>query len=560
MSSGVSNAIRLRRFRFKEDVNVRVVFETAMGDRYDLSVKNCSMTGVGASAEAAFIDQAIQVGSIIPTAKLTISGQEFSLGRLGVRSMTKTDTEVLIGLSCMDTKVPLDGALAKYLDHNIQSNKTPYDFELSPDKFTAASFLESAYSSNDVFTRAKQFSIFLAELENHPKFAFHNVRLPSKGTRVRLDRERKGRRDDYIIFGSNDYYGLSSHPRVEEAAKKAIDDYGIGATGSPVTTGITELHEQLCEKLAKMFGKEKAVLFNSGYTANVGIINSLTTPADLVLADILSHASIQDGLRMCPAKTRLFKHNSAEHLETLLKNHRDEHAGALIIAEGIFSMDGDIAPVDKMVKLAEKYSARLMVDEAHSFGLIGKKGLGAAEHHGVLNKVDIIMGTFSKTAGSIGGFACGSKEVIDWMYYFARSHMFSVSLPPMVVAATLEALTIFEEQPQLRSQLAHNIEQFAAGARELGFDIPMDHKSSIVPIIVGDEKKLGDMNQILIDSGIFVVPIMYPAVSRKEARFRFTIMATHTTADIDFTLSVLERAVERVGLFKSEGALTRTGG
>lgn len=538
---------RLKRYVVARGTLIEFHVETNLGHKIILSLVDCSITGLAGECLTEDIPKDVATGDLLVSSKLRWQEHEYSLGRLVLRTLLKKDDgKCLLGFSIVDTKVPVDGPLSKVLEMNLYENKSPYDFEISPDKFNASHFLESNFSNIDLFAKIKHFQIFLNNLKNHNKFGFYNSRLPSKGARINLDRTRKSGRRDYIMMGSNDYLGLSSDERVAEAAKKAMSEYGFGSTGSPITTGITKIHEELCATIASIFRKDKAILFNSGYSANVGTITGLTNATDLLIADIHSHASIQDGMHASKATSRFFKHNDMEHLIKLLERERTSHNGALIVAEGIFSMDGDLAPMQDIVNIAREFNCRIMADEAHSFGVVGPTGLGALERFGVTNDVDIVLGTFSKICGGIGAFVTGSAEVIDWIYYFARSHMFSVALPPSTSAAMLEAIKIFQTTPELLINLRRNINHFVLGLRDLGFtNIPANHESSIIPLIVGDEKKLGIMNQVFLDSGVFVVPILYPAVGRTNARFRFTVMATHTISDLDFVLATLEKAMHK---------------
>jgi 8-amino-7-oxononanoate synthase len=353
---------------------------------------------------------------------------------------------------------------------------------------------------------------------------------------------------------SNDYLGLASDPRVCEEVIRVTRTYGFGSTGSPLSTGTTDIHEELKDLIAKTFRKEKALLFNSGYAANVGAIPSLVTEGDMIVADILSHQSIQDGLRMSVSTNKLFKHNSMSHLERVLKNSRGEHMGCLLITEGIFSMDGDCPDLKKFVSLAKEHQARTYLDEAHSFGVIGPKGLGAAFKHQVVEDIDIIMGTFSKICGGIGGFIAAPKEVIDWYFWLAKSHAFTVSIPPSSAAAMLKSMQIFLSEPQLAEKLQKNVRHFVAGLRQLGCPLSDKHEGAVVPVIVGNSEKFEIMTSVLYEEGIYTLPIEYPAVNKRGARFRFTIMATHTESDLDYALNVIKIAMQKANFSFSEVA------
>jgi 8-amino-7-oxononanoate synthase len=539
--ASLSKQIRPKRFTVKTHETVKVLIETPQGVHISARLGNCSLTGLGC-----FVDQwdsSLAVDTIFPALKLTWKDHEFALGRVVLKTCLQTEKFFLLGFATIDTRLPLDGPLSHLLELDTEMSAHPFQMELDPDKFTLAHFRELDNLNIDLFYKAHQFQIMHQEWKKKHRYSYHNVRLPSKGSRVLLDRTRKSNRKDYIIMGSNDYLGFAAHPEVMQAAKDAIDEYGFGSTGSPVTTGISKAHEELSSCLADLFEKQKVLLFNSGYTANIGIINGLTNASDLILADTLSHASIQDAIQMSKASSRYFKHNDLAHLESLLKELRSDHNGCLIITEGIFSMDGDYPPLKEMVRLARAYNARIMVDEAHSFGVLGENGLGLCEKEGLLKEVDLIMGTFSKICGGIGGFVACNKEVADWLKFFARAHMFTVSIPPSTAKAALKALEIFTKDKTLLKQLQENIRYFVRGLQSLGYPIKDSHSSSVIPVVIGDEPRLEKMNEVLMEEGVFVVPIIYPAVSRKACRFRFTVMASHTLSDLDYVISVLEKAM-----------------
>lgn len=542
----VAKAIRHKRYQVNPKHKLTLYIETNLGNKFSLEIVDCSRNGICAkmpSKDSANYPE-FEPNSIIPAGKIIAGESEYTLGRMVFRTQRVIDGYMFVGLSTVDVAVPITSSLSKYLANPLENDDTPFDFELSPDKFTLANFADSGHTNVDIFAKCKQFSIYLKEWRRTKKYAYHSIRTESKGTRINLSRKRGNGRNDYVIMGSNDYLGLASHPEVIEAAEKAISKYGFGSTGSPVTTGISDLHEKLVNRIAKIFKKEKALLYNSGYVTNVGIINALAGAQDFIATDFLAHASIHDALQMCKATNRYFKHNSVSHLERLLKENRDKHSGGMVITEGVFSMDGDLPPLKEIYQTARNHNCRLMVDEAHSFGVVGPTGIGACEKFDLLDKVDVIMGTFSKICGGIGGFAVGSEELIDWLHHFSRPYLFSVSIPPSTAAAADKALEIFEKEPNRIAQLKTNIKQFVEGVRHLGFKISENHESSIVPVIIGDEKKLGIMYERLLEAGIFVVPIIYPAVSRNNCRFRFTIMSEHTTADIDYAIMVLDLAMK----------------
>lgn len=540
----LTKAIRHKRFKLKDNAPVYLILESMQGKNHELKVENLSLTGIGVSSDEPLSQEdGFLLDSALIPAKIRVNEDEIFLGRVILRTHLERNNKQFYGLNTIDSKIPIDRHISHYIDENAKLDHSIFGFELNSEKFSLANFIADDHSDVDLFDRCKKFAIFNESWKKESKYQYYTIRTPSSGKRIHLNIMRKNKRDDYIITGSNDYLGLANHPKVIAAAKNAIDQYGFGSTGSPVTTGLTKAHEDLCEYLSNLFKKEKTILFNSGYTANLGTISVITSENDLILADMLSHASINDGIQMSKAKTRYFAHNDPHHLEKSLKRYRNEHAGCLIITEGVFSMDGDTAPLPEIVKLAERYNARIMIDEAHSFGVIGERGLGIASKFGLTDQIDILMGTLSKAFGGLGGFVSAEKEVIDWIYSFARPNTFSVNSPPAVAAATLRALQILHEEPEHLINLQNNIKSFILGINELGFSIPHDHESAVIPLLIGDENKLGIMKESLMDDGIFVVPIIYPAVSKKRCRFRMTMMASYDRSDIDYIIHSIEKAM-----------------
>ncbi|MFZ4402725.1 MAG: aminotransferase class I/II-fold pyridoxal phosphate-dependent enzyme [Pseudobdellovibrionaceae bacterium] len=540
--SQLQKAIRFKRFKIKDGGKVKLIITNKHGDAITFNILDCSINGMRVVAETVTSQDYdwVDIGGIISNSKIIWENKEVSLGRLVLRRFQPENHE--FGFSTVDIQVPVSGPLSHHFDQEFIQNDSFVDKELSSEKFSLAHFVENDYASRDLFDRVKEFSYFHAEWVKSKKYGYQNFRSNSKGSRINLKRKRKNGRVDYLLMGSNDYLGLGAHPEVIEAAKQALDVYGFGSTGSPVTTGLSDLHFELCEKLARMHLKDSALLFNSGYAANIGIISSLCAANDLIIADQLCHASIQDAMQMAKGTSRFFKHNNADHLRQVLERERSNFNGCLVITEGVFSMDGDVALLNEIFQVAREFNCRIMVDQAHCWGVIGPNGLGVCDKYNLLKDVDIIMGTFSKIAGGIGGFAVGSKEVIDWLRFFARSQMFSVSIPPSTAAAVSKAIDIFQNDKSLLYNLKLNIQHFIKGLRNLGYNIDSNHESAVVPVVIGDESIMGDMYQSLLEDGVWCVPIVYPAVSRKNCRFRFTMMATHSISDLDYVLICLEKA------------------
>src|SRR4030043_47141 len=328
-----------------------------------------------------------------------------------------------------------------------------------------------------------------------------------------------------IMIGYNNYLGLTNHPRVKEAALKAIEKYGSGCAGSRFLNGNLEIHEELEKKLARFFRKEAALVFATGYQTNLGAIPALVGRDDVSFIDMHDHASIIDGCRLSFGEVKKYRHNDMDALERVLEACKGK--AKLIIVDGIFSMEGDIADLPSIVRIAKAYGARIMVDDAHGIGVLGKGGRGTAEHFGLENEVDLIMGTYSKSLAAIGGFVAASWDVINYIKHTARSMIFSASLPPALVASVSTALDIIEEQPQLITQLWKNTRKMLQGYKELGFETG-PRETPIIPIIIGDTMKVFGMCRLLFENGIFVNPVASPAVPPGRELLRTSYMATHT--------------------------------
>lgn len=352
---------------------------------------------------------------------------------------------------------------------------------------------------------------------------------------------------DMIMLASYSYLGLLGHPRIEAATKAAVDEYGTGAGGVRLLTGTNVLHEQLEARIAQFAKREDACVYSSGYVTNVAIITGLTGPGDLVLMDKLDHASIVDGALLSGAKWRTYHHNDMAHLEKLLQKAQGEYNTILVVADSIFSMDGDVMDLPTTKALCEKYGARLMVDEAHSIGTLGKTGHGIEEHFDMIGSIDLKMGTLSKTVPSIGGYLAGSHDLIDYQRHYSRPFIFSAALPPASTAAALEAFNVIEDEPWRVEQLHKVSALYTEGLKAQGWDT-MDSTTCVVPVLVGDESLTMDLTRLLFDRGVFVCPIVHPAVPRGSDRLRTCLMATHTEEDIAQVLDAFQDAGKQLGL------------
>lgn len=330
------------------------------------------------------------------------------------------------------------------------------------------------------------------------------------------------------LFSSNNYLDLANNPEVKAAACEALEQYGVGAGGSRLTTGTGPLHVRLEEELARFKGREAALVFNTGYMANVGILSALMGRGDVIFSDQLNHASIIDGCRLSGAEVVVYRHNDMADLEDKLRVYRGRKG--LIVSDGVFSMDGDLLPLPQLVELAKRYGVRTMIDEAHATGVVGATGRGTEEYYHMEGSVDVLMGTLSKAVGSEGGFVCGSAELIQYLINKARSFIFSTALSPVTMAAGLRGLQKIQEEPQRVAQLRDNM---AFLCRELGrYGFPAQSDSAILPIIVGEEKRAMAAMEALKERGYYVSAIRYPTVARGSARLRVALMSSHTREEL----------------------------
>lgn len=371
----------------------------------------------------------------------------------------------------------------------------------------------------DIFNKCYTFKYKVDELKKHRRYFFYRNISSIQGPEVKVNGK------SFVMLGSNNYLGLTEDRRVKDAAIKAIKTYGTGCAGSRLLNGSTDLHTELEETIARFFNKEAALVFATGMQANLGCIQALLNGNSLAILDKYDHASIIDGCKLAQNDFKRYPHNDMKALELLL--HCNMSKEKLIIIDGVFSMEGDIADLPTIISLAEKYNARVMVDDAHGVGVLGKNGKGTTEYFGLMNNTDIIMGTFSKSLAAIGGFIVSNNEVIEFIKHVGRSILFSASLPPPLVAAAKTAFNIIENEPERREWLWENTKFWIDGLKSLGYDTGQS-TTPIVPIIIGDEDKTYEICQSLEDLGVFVNPVAPPAVPPGRALLRTSLMATHT--------------------------------
>ncbi len=378
-----------------------------------------------------------------------------------------------------------------------------------------------------IFEKCRQFTK-AREVQAAGLYPYFKPISDSEDTAVVIEGQKR------IMLGSNNYLGLTHHPKVLEAAARALHRYGSGCTGSRFLNGTLDLHGQLEASLAEFLGKEDCLVFSTGYQANLGLISGLIGRGDLVYLDKLDHASIVDGAKMSYGDTLRFTHNDLDGLDRMIERTKSGR-GAMIVVDGVYSMEGDIAHIPELVRIAKKHGVALAVDDAHSIGVLGPNGEGTAAHFGMTDEVDLIAGTFSKSLASIGGFVAGSENVIHYLKHHSRPLIFTASLPPANTAGVLAALEVMKTEPERRTSLWANTRRFQAGMRELGYDIG-ETETPIIPVLIGPMETTFVFWRKLFDAGVFTNPVMPPAVPPSQCRLRTSLMATHTFDQIDFCL------------------------
>jgi len=390
----------------------------------------------------------------------------------------------------------------------------------------------------DIFEKCSQFTIVKEAIEG----GYYPYFIPlseNEGSEVIYG----GRR--LIMCGSNNYLGLTTHPKVKEAAINAIKRFGTSCTGSRFLNGNLELHEQLEEELAAWVGKPAALVFSTGMQTNLGTISALVDRSDVVILDKYDHASIVDGARLAWGETKRFRHNDLEDLQRVLEKVPPDK-GKLVVVDGVYSMEGDIAPLPELIEICRRYGARLMVDDAHSLGVLGG-GRGTAAHFGVTEAVDLIMSTFSKSFASLGGFIAGDTDVIQYIQHHARALIFSASIPPANAAAALAALEVMRQEPERVQRVNAIGERVRTELKRLGYQIG-NSQTPIIPILIGDDMRTVLAWKALFEAGLFVNPVLSPAVPEGRQLLRTSYMATHTDQQIDRALELFEKVGKQIGL------------
>jgi 8-amino-7-oxononanoate synthase len=405
---------------------------------------------------------------------------------------------------------------------------------------TSTTGRKKSSGANDIFEKCRSFTR-PNDLQDAGLYMYFEVFEERQGCgpgEVRLGKRK------VLMFGSNDYLDLINHPEVKEAATLAIKEYGSGCSGSRLLNGTLDLHVKLEAELAAFVHKEAAIIFGTGFQANYAALSALTEKGDAMICDHNLHASLVEGALRSPARTARFRHNDLEHFERCLENCPPDEK-ILVVSEGVFSMEGDIADLRGIVKLAKPYGARVYVDEAHGIGVLGATGAGAAEHLGVLDQVDIVMGTFSKSLASVGGFIAGERAVVDYLKHTARPFVFSASLPAASVAAAAAALRIVKSEPERRLHMLHIAGQLRDELRSRGF-LVLDGETAIVPVVIQDEIDLCRLCKALLAEGIYINPVLRPAAAQNLLRISCT--AAHTEAHVERLVATLEKVADRLGI------------
>ncbi len=402
----------------------------------------------------------------------------------------------------------------------------------------------SDVKTNDIFSKAYEFTK-AEEIKEQGLYPYFKPLQATDGTTVQIE----GR--EVIMAGSNNYLGLTNDPRVIEAARDVITTYGTGCTGSRYLNGTLDLHLELEEKLADFMRKDACVLFSTGYQTNEGAIQTIAGRRDIIFSDKDNHACIVSGTLVSNAKTMRYQHNDMEQLEKLLER-ADEKAGKIIVSDGVFSMSGTIAKVPRLVELKERYGARLYLDDAHAIGVVGEGGRGSASTHGLMDEVDLISGTFSKSFASLGGFLVGDQEVIEYIRHNSPAHIFSASMPPANVATVLKALEILQEEPWRLERLEEISDYMRSSLREMGFNV-WTSQTPIIPVVIGEMVDCFEFWKGLFEAGVYVNAVVPPGVPRGQSLVRTSYMATHTDDHLDRILEAFRKVGIEQGLIDQNG-------
>ena len=423
--------------------------------------------------------------------------------------------------------------MATRAEADVKSRTLDYDY---------SSFFYS--SSDDVFTILEPYTEWYDEAQLRGYYLYAQPMLTQPSTRIELEEKLEQRHLKLLNLSSYNYLGLSYRPEVIAAVRRALDRYGLGAAGSPVLSGTMNVHLELERNLARFKKKPAAMVFPTGYSANLGLIQGLMRPGDLIVADQNAHASIVDGAILSKADVRFFKHNRPDDLDKKLNGRGGRK---LVVVEGVYSMDGDVCRLPETVEVARRHDARILIDEAHSTFIYGEHGRGVAEHFGLEDEIDIHVGTLSKALGGQGGFVAGSQGLYKYLEGFARSRLFSCALSPIVAAGVLESLRLAEREPELRQKLWANVSHIRRQLTEHGVDVG-ESTSQVIPIMIRNDRRIFEIAHRMQRAGLYLQPIVYPAVAKHRSRFRISISAAHTFEQLDEGVAILTRVLREEGI------------
>ncbi len=424
------------------------------------------------------------------------------------------------------------------------------DFEgkkINCDDYTLADFFE--FESDDLFEVTDYFWDWISDAVSKQYMVYGQPIMSAPAAEFKVYDRYKDSVRNFLNFCSYNYMGYSIYPEVIKAVKDTLDQYGTGAVSAPLLSGYYGLVKQLEDEIAQIKGKEAAIVFSTGYATNLGILSGLLRPGDVAVMDILSHASIYDGVRLSGAEIKVFAHNSPQHLERVLKGLNTERG--IVCVEGVYSMDGDLSNLPEIIPICKKYGAKILVDEAHSSLIFGEKGGGVAEHFGLEEQVDISIGTFSKSFGAIGGYAAGTEKLMTYLRIFSRSYMFSCAMAPHTAAGILKVLEIFRKDKSAYEKLWENTRYIHAKLREAGLDIA-ETKSPVVPVMAGSDLRLREISKRLHQRGLYTGVVTYPAVSKNKTRLRLSISAHHTREQLDECVKILKEVYDSMKDWKPD--------
>ncbi|MGV2920469.1 aminotransferase class I/II-fold pyridoxal phosphate-dependent enzyme [Streptomyces alfalfae] len=399
----------------------------------------------------------------------------------------------------------------------------------------------------DLFAKARSFRAYRTRREQDRLYWYGMPHRARSGSRAVMYDDLEGREREFLMFASNNYLGLAEHPKVVEAVCDATRAFGATHTGSRIIGGTNELHRELERRLARLKGREACAVFPGGYSANLGVISGLVKSYDAAIVDRLNHMSIVDGCKLSGAVRKIYRHNDMADLERVLQRCRGEVMGRLIVADGVFSMHGDICDLPEIVRLAREYDARVLIDDAHATGVLGEHGTGTAEHFGLKGQVDLELGTMSKALAGMGGFVVGDQDVIDYLRFYANSYVFAANIPPGTAAGLIASIDVMESEPQRLTRLWDNIRTLRSALLDAGFDLERS-ESAILPIVIGDERTAMEMGRAVRARGLFCQTVVFPGVPLGDARLRISVTSEHTPADLQEAAGIFAEAGRETGV------------